>query len=39
MWHTLTPEETAKKLNTNKKNGLADEDAKKRKFKDTNKRK
>ena len=31
MWHTLTPEETAKKLNTNTKNGLADEDAKKRK--------
>ena len=31
MWHTQTPEEIAKKLNTNTKNGLADEEAKKRK--------
>ena len=31
MWHKLTIEETAKKLNTNAKNGLAEEEAKKRK--------
>ena len=31
MWHTQTPEEIAKKLNSNTKNGLADEEAKKRK--------
>lgn len=31
MWHKLTIEETAKKINTNAKNGLAEEEAKKRK--------